>query len=167
MDSVSFQPDMHSPVAIGASAFNLAFSDLLGQGQILCRDLHPFDISIVAATWDAEEPAHLTDTVLLPVMVDHLIFNAGFHSFPISERKSRNNSFSIFNRLISYACSATMSLGSAFFLGRPWGRSTIPATFFLPCGVLDLTAASQHIYLLGQILLQFLSAFCLLPTALL
>ena len=49
MDSVSLEPDMHSPVAIGAFAFCLALTNLIGQGEILCRYLHSFYIPIVAA----------------------------------------------------------------------------------------------------------------------
>ena len=48
-DSVSFQPDMYSSVAIGAPAFNLALADLLGQREILCRCRHPLYIPIIAA----------------------------------------------------------------------------------------------------------------------
>lgn len=42
-----------------------------------------------------------TDAVLLTVTVDNLILYACLHSFPVSERKSRNSSFSIFKRRIS------------------------------------------------------------------
>ena len=127
MDSVSIEPDMHSPVAIGAFAFCLALTNLLGQWEILCRYLHSLYISIVTTARDAEEAAHLADAVFLPVAVDHLVFDAGLHSFPVSERKSRSNSFSIFSRCISYACSATMPRGVESFLGRPFGRGVIPA----------------------------------------
>ena len=63
--------------------------------------------------------------------VDHLVFDAGLHSLPVSERKSRSNAFSIFSRCISYACSATTSRGAESFLGRPLGRNVIPAAAFL------------------------------------
>ena len=101
MDSVSLQPDMYPAVAIGTSAFFLALADLLSQRQILCRYLHPFNIPIVTAAGDTKEAAHLADAILLPVAVDYLIFDAGLHSFPVSERKSRSNSFSILSRCIS------------------------------------------------------------------
>ena len=44
-------------------------------------------------------------------------------------RKSRSNSFSIFNRLISYACFATISTGSALFRGLPFDNGL--ATYVL------------------------------------
>ncbi len=46
MDAVSFQPDMYSAVTIGASALDLAFSDLLSQRQVFCRCLHSFYMMI-------------------------------------------------------------------------------------------------------------------------
>ena len=127
MDSVSFQPNVHPSVAVGALAFALALADLLGQRQILGRSLHSLYIPVVAAAGNAEEPTHLADAILLPVTVDHLVFDAGLHSFPVSERKSRSNAFSIFSRCISYACSATTSRCTESFLGRPFGRGVIPA----------------------------------------
>ena len=36
---------MHSAVAVGAAAFNLARSNLLSQRQILCRYVHAIDIN--------------------------------------------------------------------------------------------------------------------------
>ena len=116
MDSVSIEPDMHSPVAIGAFAFCLALTNLLGQWEILCRYLHSLYISIVAAAGDAEEAAHLADAVLLPVAVDHLVFDAGLHSFPVSERKSRINSFSICNAFIFASLRAMIYFNSAILL---------------------------------------------------
>ena len=127
MDSLSFQPNVYSPVAIGALAFCLALTDLLGQRQILCRNLHSLCIPIVAAARDAEKAAHFTDAVLLTMTVDYLVFDAGLHSFPVSERKSRSNSTSIFNRLFSYLYSCKVFAG---FLPRCFG---IPASLFQLC----------------------------------
>ena len=99
--SVPLQPDLYSTVAIGTPALNLALADLLGQREIFCRYLHSLYIPIIAAAGDAEKAVHLADAVLLPVTVDYLVFDAGLHSFPVSERKSRSNSFSILSRCIS------------------------------------------------------------------
>ena len=49
MYSMSVQPDMYSAVAIGTPALNLALADLLGQRQILCRQLYASHIPIVTA----------------------------------------------------------------------------------------------------------------------
>ena len=49
MNALSFQPNMHSAVAIGVSAFTLALAYLLGQRKIPCRNLHPLYIPIVSA----------------------------------------------------------------------------------------------------------------------
>ena len=102
MDPVPFQPDMHSPVAIGAFALSLALADLLGQREILCGYRHPLYVPVIAAAGDAEDAAHFTDAVLFTMSVNDIVFNADLHSFPVSERKSRSNSTSIFNRLFSY-----------------------------------------------------------------
>ena len=127
MDPVPLQPDLHSPVAIGALALRLALTDYLSQRQILFRNLHSFYILIVSAAWDTEEPAHLADAVPLLMTVDHFVFDAGLHSFPMSERKSRSNSTSIFNRLFSYLYSCKVFAG---FLPRCFG---IPDSLFQLC----------------------------------
>ena len=101
MDSVPFQPDMDPAVAVDTPTFSLAFTNLLGQRQILCRYLHSFYIPIITAAGNAEETAHFTDVIFLTVTIDHLVFGAGFHSFPVSERKSRIRSFSICNAFLS------------------------------------------------------------------
>ena len=101
MDSVPLKPDVYSPVAISISAFDLAFMDPFSQRQILCRCVHSLYESIVAAAGDAKETAHLADAVLFPMAIDYPILDAGLHFLPVSERKSRINSFSIFNRLFS------------------------------------------------------------------
>lgn len=116
IDSVPLQPDVHSPVAIGALAFCLTLTDLLGQRHVLCRYLHSFQIPIVATARDAEETAHLADAVLFPVPVDHLILDAGLHSFPVSERKSRSNSFSICNAFIFVSLRAMIYFSSEILL---------------------------------------------------
>ena len=116
MDSVSFQPNVHPSVAVGALAFALALADLLGQRQILGRSLHSLYIPVVAAAGNAEEPTHLADAILLPVTVDHLVFDAGLHSFPVSERKSRINSFSICNAFIFASLRAMIYFNSAILL---------------------------------------------------
>ena len=101
---------MNPAVAVGASAFCLTFPDSLCQGKIFCRDVHASDIVIVSAARYAKEEAHLADAVFPPVSVDHFVLDACFHSFPVSERKSRIRSFSIFKRLFSLLASLTCLL---------------------------------------------------------
>ena len=103
MDSVPFQPDMDPAVAVDTPTFSLAFTNLLGQRQILCRNLHSFYIPIVATARDFEKATHLDHAVLFSVVVDYFVFDAGLHSFPLRERKSRSNSFSIFKRRFSFS----------------------------------------------------------------
>ena len=59
-----------------------------------------------------------------------MIFDLWPHFLPAYCRKSRSNLFSIFSRLISYACSTSILRGEASFLGRPLGRGMIPAATF-------------------------------------
>ena len=47
----------------------------------------------------------------LPVAINDLVFDAGLHSFPVSERKSRRSSTSIFSRLFSYLYSCKVFAG--------------------------------------------------------
>ena len=86
---------------IGAAALSLTYSELLSQRQISCRYVHALDIVIIATSGHAKEAAHLTDAVLFLMSVNDFILDAGLHSFPENERKSRNSSFSIFKRRIS------------------------------------------------------------------
>ena len=116
IDSLSFQPDMYPAVTVSVLAFVLALADLLGQRQILCRYLHSFYIPIITAAGNAEETAHFTDVIFLTVTIDHLVFGAGFHSFPVSERKSRIRSFSICNAFILASLRAMIYFNSAILL---------------------------------------------------
>ena len=98
MCSVSLQPDVYPAVPVSISALCLTLFDLLGQRQILCRDVHAMDIVVIPAARHTEEAAHLTDAVFLPMTVDYFVFDDRLHSLPVSKRKSRSNAFSIFNR---------------------------------------------------------------------
>ena len=93
---------MNTAVSVGAPAFCLAFSDLLGQRQILCREIHALNVAVISASGYTKETAHFADAILFPVTIDDLVFNADLHSFPVSERKSRSSSFSIFKRIFSF-----------------------------------------------------------------
>ena len=110
---------MHSTVAVGSMAMLLTLSDLICKRQIPCRNIHSLDIVIIATSWYLKEPAHLADWIFVFVTIDHHIFYACPHFLSVSERKSRNNSFSIFNRLFSYLYSCSVLAG---FLTRSLGR---------------------------------------------
>ena len=91
---VLLQPDLHTTIAVGLAAFLLAFSDFLRQRQISIRHVHSFDVIVISAAKNVEETAHLTDGILISMTVDHHILNFVLHILSVSERKSRNNSFS-------------------------------------------------------------------------
>ena len=124
MYSLSFKPYMHSTITVGAMAVFLTFSDLLGKRQIACGHIHSLDIVIVATSWYLKEPAHLADWIFILVTIDHHIFYACPHFLSVSERKSRNNSTSICNRLFSYLYSCNVFAG---FLPRRFGTISLCA----------------------------------------
>ena len=74
-----------------------------------------------------------TRFLLCTMPMDDCIFETRLHFLSMDRIKSRSSSFSIFSRLISYACSAAMSLGWASFRGLPFGCSLIPAASFRCC----------------------------------
>ena len=76
-------------VAVGIAAQGLTYSDLFRQRQLLRRDVHTPDIVIVSAAGYLKEAAHLADAVFLPVTVDHFVFDACFHPFPVAVFRSK------------------------------------------------------------------------------
>lgn len=110
------------------NAFFLLLPDHFGKDSILFRTAHPLHKAVIATSGYRKEMAHNKHGVLLPVTVNHCILCLCSHFLPVDRRKSRNNSFSIRNRRISYACYATMSLDAESFCGRPFGRGMIPAS---------------------------------------
>ena len=108
---------MYSAISVGAVAMLLTLSYLLGKRQIPCRNIHSLDIVIIATSWYLKEPAHLADWIFILVTIDHHIFYACPHFLSVSERKSRNNSFSILNLNTSSSKLLTLD-GRPFFFGR-------------------------------------------------
>ena len=86
--------------------------------------------TVISAPAYSKELTHDRYGIPLLVSVYYHVFYLCPHFLSVNRRKSRSNSFSIFNRLISYACSATISTGSALFRGLPFGRSLSPAFIF-------------------------------------
>ena len=120
MNPLSLKPNMHSTVAVSSSIFFLALSDLFSKRQILRRNIHSCYKTIITTSGHIEEAAHFTNRILILVTIDHHIFYAGSHFLPVSERKSRNNSFSIFRRLFSYLYSCKVFAGLRLrCLGNP------------------------------------------------
>ena len=86
---------------------------------------------VISTTGYIKEPAHCRYRVTIPIHMDYLIFDQWPHFLPANCRKSRSSLFSIFRRLISYACSASTFRGAASFLGRPCGLGIMPTLIFL------------------------------------
>ena len=126
MYSLSFKPYMYSTITVGTVVMLLTFSDLLCKRQIPCRYIYSLDIVIVSTSWYLKEPAHLADWILILVTIDHPIFYACPHFLSVSERKSRNNSTSIFKRLFSYLYSCNVFAG---FLPRCFGMQELVSFF--------------------------------------
>lgn len=96
------------------------------KGQIFGQGIHPADISVVTATGYFKKTTHFADGILFSVSIYDLVFYADLHSFPVSKRKSRNSSTSIFKRLFSYLYSARAFAG---FRPRCFG---MPCSSFFP-----------------------------------
>ena len=128
VDAFAFKPDTHSAVSICVPALCLTLSYFFSKGQIFGQGIHPADISVVTATGYFKKTTHFADGILFSVSIYDLVFYADLHSFPVSKRKSRNSSTSIFKRLFSYLYSARAFAGfrprcfgmpcSSFFLSR-------------------------------------------------
>ena len=110
--------------------FCLLLPDGFSKGSIFFGSLHPLYKAVIAASGHCKEPTHYQYRMLFPVTVDYCILCLCSHFRPVDRRKSRSNSFSILNRLISYACSAIISPGAESFRSRPFGRGVIPASIF-------------------------------------
>ena len=121
MYSLPFKPYMHSTVTIGAATMFLTLPDLLCKWQVPCGNVHSLDIVIVTASRNLKEPTHFTNWIFILMTIDHHIFYACSHFLSVSERKSRNNSFSILNR-------NTSSSKLLIFDGRPFFFGRIPAS---------------------------------------
>ena len=126
----AFQPLPHPSVSVGMKAFCLLLPDGFSKDSIFFGALHPLYKAVIAASGHCKESTHYQYRILFPVTVDYCILCLCSHFLPVDRRKSRSNSFSILNRLISYACSAIISPGAESFRGRPFGRGVIPASIF-------------------------------------
>ena len=120
IDPILFKPYVNSTIAVCPAAFILTFFYLFSKWQIFCRYIHSFYIIIVATSWYFEKPAHFAYWIFIFMTVDNHKLYTCSHFLSVSERKSRNNSFSIFSRLFSYLYSCNVFAG---FLPRCFGNT--------------------------------------------
>ena len=96
--------------------------------------------------------------------VNDCTFETRLHFLPTDCRKSRNNSFSIFNRLISAACTSTIFSEVGFFRGRPCLLGRIPAVnrrSFLLCRLTQFLICFFSSPRLSAISLRVFPAVCI------
>ena len=111
MDPLALQPQMHSPIAVGFVTSILMLFHLLSQSSVLFCRPHSAYIGIVAASRYTKKLTHNRDGIFRPVTINNLILEFVPHILSVSERKSRNNSFSIFSLLFSYLYSCSVLAG--------------------------------------------------------
>ena len=70
-----------------------------------------FDVLIVTTSGNLKNFTQIFYCILCTVPMNDCILETWLYFLSMDRIKSRSSSFSIFNRLISYACSATISLG--------------------------------------------------------
>ena len=86
----------------------------------LLSEVLPLHIAVVTASEHAKEPAYDRERIVFLVEVDNLVLKFRSRILSVSERKSHNNSTSIFNRLFSYLYSCNVLAGLRFlFFGPP------------------------------------------------
>ena len=132
----------------------LLYTNLFCKFKVFRRAVHLFDVLIVTASGNLKNFAQIFYCILCTVPMNDCILETWLHFLSMDRIKSRSSSFSIFNRLISYACSATISLGWVSFRGLPFGRSLIPAASFWCTFCLLLTSGRflDSFYLLASVL---------------
>ena len=89
----------------------LLYTNLFCKFKVFRRAVHLFDVLIVTASGNLKNFAQIFYCILCTVPMNDCILETWLHFLSMDRIKSRSSSFSIFNRLISYACSATISLG--------------------------------------------------------
>ena len=110
-DSFTIQPELHSTVAVCFFTRFLLCTNLFCKFKVFRRVVQMFDVLIVATSGNLKNLAQSFYCIFCTVPMNDCVFEIWSHFLSMDRIKSRSNSFSIFNRLISYACSATISLG--------------------------------------------------------
>lgn len=103
VNSLIFQSQIHPPITAGLEAMRLLSAQFFCQHSVLFRLPQPLYKVVVSASGHTEESAHDRYRILAPVLVDYLVLELWLHILSVSERKSRNNLFSIFKHLFSLA----------------------------------------------------------------
>ena len=143
-DAFTIQPELHSTVAVCLFTRFLLCTNLFCKFKVFRRVVQMFDVLIVTTSGNLKNFAQVFYCIPCTVPMNDCIFETWLHFLSMDRIKSRSSSFSIFNRLISYACSATMSLGWASFRGLPFGRGLIPAVSFRCCRLNRVTQFLMH-----------------------
>ena len=111
MDTLILQPQVHPTVAIGLAASILLLTKHVCQRGILFGLSLSLYIVVVAASRYFKDLTHGSYRVFLSVSIDNFVLILWPHILPVSKRKSRNSSFSIFSRLFSYLYSCKVLAG--------------------------------------------------------
>ena len=91
---------MNVPIAVDFTPLGLAFPNQFGNGHVFIQAVFPVKIAVISTAGNFKEIAHLFYAISLSKNKDDLIFQSWLHFLPTADRKFRNSSFSIFNRLI-------------------------------------------------------------------
>ena len=110
-DSFTVQPEFHSAIAVCLFTRFLLCTNLFCKIKVFCRVVQMFDILVVTTSGNLKNFTQIVYCILCTMPMDDCIFETRLHFLSMDRIKSRSSSFSIFSRLISYACSAAMSLG--------------------------------------------------------
>ena len=108
MDSLPFQRNLHSAIAVCIAHFLLAGAYLFRKRQILCGHVHPTGKAVVSASGHLKESTHFADGILLPMPIDSSVFDRYSHFLSVSERKSRISSFSVSSCFIMASLRASL-----------------------------------------------------------
>ena len=111
VDSSLLQHQPHPAVAVCTKAALSLFRDDRCKSCVFLRPAQTVDEVILSASGYLKEATHNGYRIFVSVLVDHCVFCPWPHFLPVERRKSRNNSFSIFNRLFSYLYSASVLAG--------------------------------------------------------
>ena len=110
-DFFTVQPEFHSAIAVCLFARFLLYTNLFCKFKVFRRVVQMFDVLVVTTSGNPKNFTQIFYCILCTVPMNDCILETWLHFLSMNCVKSRSSSFSIFSRLISYACSATISLG--------------------------------------------------------
>lgn len=100
VDASLLQHQLHPAVGICTKAAPSLFRNDFCKGCV--RSAKTMDEIIASTSGYLKEATHDGYRIFVSVSIDHCIFRLRSHFLSVERRKSRNSSFSIFNRLFSY-----------------------------------------------------------------